>query len=372
VRDQIAKAKQALRRATHAQTGTAALAALSEASHALDEAAKELAKTRTGDAAEMAKMSSSQLAKELAEMAKQGDGARMSALAREAMRRAQMNPGDAAALAQAMKDAIAQAKAGGDPWAQNNQSAQMQRLDRLGAAADQLAKADLAGAKAQLGDLSRSMPSSTRDARLAQLDAARRAAAQMHAMQRAAMNGQSTADARADAMRAGAPRPGSPRPGTGSGAMMPGQGMTPGQQGMMPGQGMGGAAPRPGTGGTPQPGDMPPDGALSVLQGPSIPGPPGGAQGTSGTKGSKSPSGAVDPETVSAEEVDTGPPISADGVVRAIREHAEGEHGSEQFGPVRDHYAAIAEAAIHRDQIPLTRREFIQRYFEALRNREAP
>jgi hypothetical protein len=59
-------------------------------------------------------------------------------------------------------------------------------------------------------------------------------------------------------------------------------------------------------------------------------------------------------------------------VIRAIAEHAQGDHRSTEFGPVRDHYAQIAESAIHRDEIPLTRRDFIQRYFEALRNREAP
>jgi hypothetical protein len=75
-----------------------------------------------------------------------------------------------------------------------------------------------------------------------------------------------------------------------------------------------------------------------------------------------------------AEEVETPPPpaLSPEGVIRAIAEHAQGDHRATQFGPVRDHYGAIAESAIHRDDIPLTRRDFIQSYFEALRTREEP
>jgi hypothetical protein len=101
---------------------------------------------------------------------------------------------------------------------------------------------------------------------------------------------------------------------------------------------------------------------------------PGGQQGSTGDHGGTTASGAVPPETVMAEEVDTPPPpaLSPDGVIRAIAEHAQGDHRSVQFGAVRDRYEAIAESAIHRDEIPLTRRDFIQRYFEALRTREEP
>ena len=94
------------------------------------------------------------------------------------------------------------------------------------------------------------------------------------------------------------------------------------------------------------------------------------SSGTSGMKGN-SPSGASAPETVMAEEVKTDPPPSnPEGIVKAIREHSEGDHTATLFGRIRDHYAAVAEATMHRDEIPLTRRDFIQRYFEALRTRE--
>jgi hypothetical protein len=97
-----------------------------------------------------------------------------------------------------------------------------------------------------------------------------------------------------------------------------------------------------------------------------------GSSGTSGMKGN-SPSGAQEPETVMAEEVKTDPPpATPDGIVRAIKEHSAGDHTATAFGAIRDHYAAVAEAVMHRDEIPLTRRDFIQRYFEALRTREEP
>jgi hypothetical protein len=151
------------------------------------------------------------------------------------------------------------------------------------------------------------------------------------------------------------------KPGTGMGSGM-GMGMG---SGMGMGKGMGTGT---GTGMGPPP---PPGGGVSVLAG-NMPASPGGAAGSSGAHGGTSPSGATDPETVMAESVDAPPPGGADGVIRAIAEHAAGVHRSETFGPVRDHYAAAAEAAIHRDEIPLTRRDFIQRYFEALRTREDP
>ena len=86
-----------------------------------------------------------------------------------------------------------------------------------------------------------------------------------------------------------------------------------------------------------------------------------------------SPSGASAPETVMAEEVKTDPPpANPEGIIKAIREHSAGDHTATLFGQIRDHYAAVAEATMHRDEISLTRRDFIQRYFEALRTREDP
>jgi hypothetical protein len=97
---------------------------------------------------------------------------------------------------------------------------------------------------------------------------------------------------------------------------------------------------------------------------------PGGAAGTSGAKGGETPSGAVEPDGFTAEEVTLPPPTTPEGIIRAIAERSAGEHHATAFGPLRDKYEALAEGVIRRDEIPLTRRDFIQRYFEALRNQE--
>ena len=192
--------------------------------------------------------------------------------------------------------------------------------------------------------------------------------------QRTAMNGgnPTSGDARADAARAAGKQAQRGQPTMKSGAGMPqpggGNGTQPGGTGTGHAPGAAGDGPPNGAAS-----GEPPGGALSVLQAPGGPSPPGGAAGTSGNHGGTTPSGATTPETVAAEEVDTQqPPPSPDGVIRAIAERSAGDHRSEKFGSIRDYYAAIAEAAIHRDQIPLTRRDFIQRYFEALRTREEP
>jgi hypothetical protein len=194
--------------------------------------------------------------------------------------------------------------------------------------------------------------------------------ASMRSAERSELNGTEMADARAQEAREaarGMPRSGmGTRPGMGMGSGA-GKGMGKGM-GMGMGMGMGSGMGRgPGMPGMGNPSGAPSSSGLNVLAGAQ---PPGGAAGSSGAHGGTTPSGAVEPETVEAEEVDTPPPaaLSPEGVIRAIAEHAAGEHVSEAFGPVRDKYEAIAEAAIHRDEIPLTRRDFIQRYFEALRN----
>jgi hypothetical protein len=92
VRERIERAKDALHRAQMAKTGNAALAALSEASRQLDDAAKEMAKAHAPEPSELAKMARQQLADELAKMAKLGDQAQLSSLAREALRRSAMSP----------------------------------------------------------------------------------------------------------------------------------------------------------------------------------------------------------------------------------------------------------------------------------------
>jgi hypothetical protein len=96
----------------------------------------------------------------------------------------------------------------------------------------------------------------------------------------------------------------------------------------------------------------------------------GSGHGGHGPTGPTRPSGAGAPSRFSAEQVETAPAMTPEGAVRAIAERMSGLHQPTAFDRARDQYEAIAEAAIRRDDIPLTRRDYIQRYFEALRTRE--
>jgi uncharacterized membrane protein YgcG len=337
-RSQMADARRALANAKGAKSATAALAALSDAARHLDAAAPQVAKD-----SDPSKMTNQQLADQLAKAAQQNDAARISALTKEAMRRAGASLADAQALANAMKMSAADARRNGDPWSDPSDPSDPagRRLAQMDQAADQLRSGDVDRARALLDDLAKAAPGSSGrpgDPRQAQLDNARRALAALRAAQRSALNSGT-------------------RPGSGSGS---GSGSGAGS-GMAMGTGSGS-----GSGSGMNPG-MPGNGSGVGVVVPDQFGP----WGTSGLKTPGSPSGAKAPDSVAAERVDATTQISPEGVIKAIAEHAAGVHVSEQFGPVRDHYAALAEAAIRRDEIPLTRRDFIQRYFEALRNHEA-
>jgi hypothetical protein len=363
---QISKAKDALHKAATAKAGTEALAALSEAQRLLDDAAPKIAAEKKED---LEKLSDQQLAEQLASAAKAGDANRAATLSREVMKRAANAQDGGAALGEMLKDAASRA-ASADPWSNGSadQSPAGQRLAQLGTAGESMKNGDMEAARQTLAGLSKGAKAGTIDPRAEKLAAARRSLSELRAATRSAMNGgaptpQQMHDAQAQAMRDAAmgktaPKPGAgaPKPGTGTGA--PGS-----QSGNMPGTG-----PTPGTGQTPGQGQTDAANHLSVLQQGNSD--EHGKSGTSGMKGS-SPSGASAPETVMAEEVKTDPPPSnPEGIVKAIREHSAGDHTATLFGQIRDHYAAVAEATMHRDEIPLTRRDFIQRYFEALRTRE--
>jgi hypothetical protein len=371
---QISKAKDALRKAATAKAGTEALAALSEAQRLLDEAAPKIAAEKKED---FDKLSDEQLAEQLASAAKSGDSNRMASLSREMMKRAADAQDGGAALGQMLEDAASHASSS-DPWGNGSgdQSPAGQRLAQLGTAGESMKNGDIEGARQQLASMSKGAKAGTIDPRAEKLAMARRSLSELRAATRSAMNGtptpQQMQDARAQAMRDAAmgKKPGTgmgpPRPGMGMGPPKPGSGKMPGKQaGNMPGQGQ-----MPGTGQMPGQGQVDGGNHLSVLQqGESN---EHGSSGTSGMKGN-SPSGASAPETVMAEEVKTDPPpANPEGIIKAIREHSSGDHTATLFGQIRDHYAAVAEASMHRDEIPLTRRDFIQRYFEALRTREDP
>lgn len=397
-RAEAARAAEAIARARKAPSAAGALGELSEAARALDRAARALADQKPPSAAELAKLAAPKLAEQLAEAARQADSATLAALAREALRRAAADPAAAKQLADQLARAAAAQKAagGGDAAAQA-------RLTKLADAAAKMAAGNNDGARsdlAALDRLSRSNPAAA-DSLPAQLDAARSSLGAMRGDQRDALNRAADARARAQAQAAqaarAAMRPGAPRPdgatsdqdamaqaararagagaGSGSGAM-PGHGRTPGD-GRMAGTGPltpGGAAPGAPSGnpgGAPSPDNAPPgpatmgpDSVVSVRT--------GSGHAGHGPTGPGKPSGAGAPSSFTAEQVETAPAVTPEGAVRAIAERASGIHQPTEFDRARDQYEAIAEAAIRKDDIPLTRRDYIQRYFAALRTREEP
>jgi hypothetical protein len=68
-----------------------------------------------------------------------------------------------------------------------------------------------------------------------------------------------------------------------------------------------------------------------------------------------------------AERVDAEPDGPAKGAVRYIQSFAQGLRGGPEYRDVHREYEEIAEAAVRREQIPLTRRDYIRSYFEAVR-----
>ncbi|MBK8238070.1 MAG: hypothetical protein IPK74_21285 [Deltaproteobacteria bacterium] len=57
----------------------------------------------------------------------------------------------------------------------------------------------------------------------------------------------------------------------------------------------------------------------------------------------------------------------ARGAVRYIKRFAEGLRAGHEYADVHREYEDVAEAAIRRENIPLTRRDYVRRYFEAVR-----
>ena len=57
----------------------------------------------------------------------------------------------------------------------------------------------------------------------------------------------------------------------------------------------------------------------------------------------------------------------AHGAVRYIKRFAEGLRTGPEYRDVHREYEEVAEAAVRREEIPLTRRDYIRSYFEAVR-----
>ncbi|MEX1366160.1 MAG: hypothetical protein AB1Z98_23750 [Nannocystaceae bacterium] len=98
--------------------------------------------------------------------------------------------------------------------------------------------------------------------------------------------------------------------------------------------------------------------------------PPSGKPGPGGGRGERRygflPPGSIAP----GERVDVpsgGPPK---GAVRIIERAAQGPgRQTEEYRDIHHEYSAVAEAAVRREEIPLTRRDYIRDYFQAVRPR---
>jgi hypothetical protein len=146
-----------------------------------------------------------------------------------------------------------------------------------------------------------------------------------------------------------------------------GKGEGEGKQGKGEGKGEGeglGEGAGEGEGSAPGDGDGPPRIAAPFGPPSGKPG-PGGGDGADDTKGD--PTSMPEASAYAPERVQTDPDGPAQGAVRVIRRFTEGYHDSREYGDLHDKYSSIAESAVRQEEIPLTRRDYIRSYFQAVR-----
>jgi hypothetical protein len=145
-----------------------------------------------------------------------------------------------------------------------------------------------------------------------------------------------------------------------------GEGQGEGKKGAGKGEGKGkgeGEGEGEGAGGEPGEGEGPPKMAAPF-------GPPSGKPGAGGGAGSDEKGDPTEMPEASAyapEHVGTDPEGPAQGAVRVIRRFTEGYRDSREYGELHDKYNSIAESAVRQEEIPLTRRDYIRSYFQAVR-----
>ncbi len=143
---------------------------------------------------------------------------------------------------------------------------------------------------------------------------------------------------------------------------------SPGAEGSPSGPGPGEGAGEGRGGGAPGgPGEGPPSLGGPLGGRPSGKPGPGGGDGRDDTKGASRelPSAS----TQAPERVEARPTGPAQGSVRAIRRYSEGYRDNRDYQSLHDKYESIAESAVRREEIPLTRRDYIRSYFQAVRGR---
>jgi hypothetical protein len=145
-----------------------------------------------------------------------------------------------------------------------------------------------------------------------------------------------------------------------------GQGEGQGQgQGERQGQGQGeGQGEGQGPGSSPGNGDGPPSMGMTIPGAPSgKPGPGGGDGSDAHGETSELPEASV----YAPEHVQTRPKGEAQGAIRIIKRASEGHRDTREYRDLHDKYESIAESAVRREEIPLTRRDYIRNYFQAVR-----
>jgi len=157
----------------------------------------------------------------------------------------------------------------------------------------------------------------------------------------------------------GSGKPGEGKPGEGSGK--------PGEGSGKPGEGMGEGEGKPGEG-SGKPGSGKPGEGEGEGEGGE--GDPSGKPGPGGGDGSfaHGSMGFLPPGVGTTERTDTPKAGPDKGAIRIIQRISAGRRDAEgQYKDLHQHYEEVAEEAVRQDQIPLTRREYIREYFEAVR-----
>jgi hypothetical protein len=99
---------------------------------------------------------------------------------------------------------------------------------------------------------------------------------------------------------------------------------------------------------------------------------PGGKPGPGGGSGSDELGDPREAPLMSlhgAEKVEAGSDGSTQGSVSVIQRFTEGHRDDREYEDLHHQYESVAESAVRREQIPLTRRDYIRNYFQAVRPR---
>lgn len=348
-----------------------ALGRLSRADRALRELARDARDSELFDPEALEKMSNDELAQELAKAMQDEQSDVAEAMARELARRLEnASEYEMQEMADALERAMEQASPSGDaspdgpsPSTSTPSKEEKAGGDTPGSSSDGT-KSDEASAKAggpskrSWKDAARSIPEKLR----AGQSALSRSELRQMAEEIARRPGRSSLERGVDEARSNIDRARSEQLGKMNGEGKGGEG----EKGTAPSGSEPGDTMAPGDSAG-EPGEPGSDGPPGM--GPPI-GRPGGNPGPGGGAGSddKDPARALPPSSLYApEHVETpseGPP---GGAVRAIERFANGYRDGDRYDEVHREYRSIAEAAVRREEIPLTRRDYIRSYFEAVR-----